>query len=102
MKKLSILLLLISFSSIFALSEMEDLLIKEATTRRSQRKQLKHYLLEMAKEKEESAQRHQNLSVSHSGGKTASQNKLHDHMLKQAKELKLQAEEYRKAAENIK
>jgi hypothetical protein len=101
MKKLSILLLLISFSSLFALTEMEDLLIKEATTAES-KKATKHYLLEMAKEKEESAQRHQNLSVSHSGGKTASQNKLHDHMLKQAKELKLQAEEYRKAAENIK
>jgi hypothetical protein len=101
MKKLSILLLLISFSSIFALSEIEDLLIKEATTPEA-KKATKNYLLEMAKEKDASAQRHKNMSVSHSGGKAASQSSLHDHMLKQSKALKLQADEYRKAAEGIK
>ncbi|MBM9575709.1 hypothetical protein JWG45_00950 [Leptospira sp. 201903070] len=99
MKKILILgLFFVHFSTgIFAISEMEALLVKEATNPEL-KKIAKDYLLKKAKDHKELAEKYRSLSMRSQGGKAASSNeenkkykKLEDHCNQEAMEYEKEA-----------
>lgn len=100
MKKIIGLLALCISTSVFALSELENLMIKEATTSES-KQAARSYLNSIAKEKEESAKRHEKMA-GNKAGKAMTEVKFKEHCLNLAKEFRAEAEEYKKAAEQLK
>ncbi|WP_244310367.1 LIC_10421 family protein [Leptospira noumeaensis] len=100
MKKFISLLLVLASTSVFALSELENLMIKEANSPES-KQAARSYLNSIAKEKEANAVRHEKMA-GNNGGKAISQAKFKEHCLTLAKEFRAEAEEYKKAAADLK
>ncbi|TGL84878.1 hypothetical protein EHQ68_18450 [Leptospira congkakensis] len=75
-------------------------MIKEANSPES-KQAARSYLSAMAKEKEANAVRHEKMAVNN-GGKAVSQAKFKEHCLTLAKEFRTEAEEYKKAADDLK
>lgn len=100
MKKLISILLVLASTSLFALSELENLMIKEANSPES-KQAARSYLNAMAKEKEENARRHEKMA-GNKGGKAVSEAKFKEHCLNLAKEFRAEADEYKKAADALK
>ncbi len=100
MKKFLLFLAAVSASSLMALSELENLMIKEASTPEG-KSAAKTYLLNVAKEKEAAAKHHED-RAGNSAGKAASEVAFKKSSLQIAKDLKAEAVEYKKAAEGIK
>ncbi|AOP34239.1 hypothetical protein A0128_10510 [Leptospira tipperaryensis] len=99
MKKIIALALFLSVFStgVFAISEMETLLVKEATNPEL-KKIAKEYLLKKAKDHKELAEKYKSLAIRSQGGKAASSNeehkkykKLEDHCIQEATEYEKEA-----------
>ncbi|EPG75533.1 hypothetical protein LEP1GSC058_1949 [Leptospira fainei serovar Hurstbridge str. BUT 6] len=97
MKKLMILSMLLLSTHLFAFSEFEELLIKEATT--AQLKSItKDYFAKKAKDHKELANRYQTLAGQSQGGKATASDEfkkkykdLAEHCLKEAEKYRAQA-----------
>lgn len=100
MKKIFTLLLVLASTSVFALSDLENLMIKEANSPES-KQAARSYLNSMAKEKEANAVRHEKMA-GNKGGKAITEAKFKEHCLNLAKEFRTEAEEYKKAADELK
>ncbi|TGK82610.1 hypothetical protein EHQ24_09395 [Leptospira noumeaensis] len=75
-------------------------MIKEANSPES-KQAARSYLNSIAKEKEANAVRHEKMA-GNNGGKAISQAKFKEHCLTLAKEFRAEAEEYKKAAADLK
>ena len=100
MKKIITLLLVLASTSVFALSDLENLMIKEAVSPES-KQAARSYLNSIAKEKEASAKRHEKMA-GNKAGKAITEAKFKEHCLNLAKEFRAEAEEYKKAAADLK
>jgi len=89
-------------SSLMALTELENLMIKEAVTPEG-KTAAKNYLMNIAKEKETAAKHHEEQAgIFGSAGKAVSEASAKKNHTKLAKDLKSEAMDYKKAAESIK
>ncbi|EMO64320.1 hypothetical protein LEP1GSC133_3803 [Leptospira borgpetersenii serovar Pomona str. 200901868] len=102
MKKIIILILfLFGFSSeIFAISEIEELLIKEATNPEL-KKIAKEYLIKKAKDHKDLAERYKSLSNLSKGGKAISSIEEHKKYKKLAEHCEKEASIYEQEANNL-
>ncbi len=101
--KRKILLALIALAStgVFALEEIEKVLVQKANTP-EEKKVVREYLLKVAKEHKEVAQKYRGLAKATKGGKAVYQNARKDEMLELAEQFESDAKLYEEEAAKLK
>ncbi|WCL49130.1 LIC_10421 family protein [Leptospira sp. GIMC2001] len=101
MKKILVTLMLLSSFSLFAIEDIERVLIQKAETP-EQKQVVKEYLLKIAQEHEDLSKRYKRMSVATKGGKAVYQSNKKAEMEELADKFAEDAKIYRAEAEKLK
>ncbi|WP_244594229.1 LIC_10421 family protein [Leptospira ryugenii] len=100
MKYVITLVLLLATSSVFALEDIEKVLVQKANTP-EEKKIVKNYLLKVAKDHRDVAQKYKDLAKSKSGGKAVYQDNRKAEMLELAEKFEADAKVYEDEASKL-